>query len=136
MLWKLFRAHITHAVFFLTLFQNVNNAAAAGFVMPIGVTTDRLCLRLRPGGDLLAQAEIQRLGRTSLHAERLLVLTETIAAHGTLAGFAGDVVFSNNVPGTRMNAVFAPDADIFVDDHRAFFIFGDGLHRAYGSARR
>src|SRR5580765_222662 len=134
MLGKFLLADVADGVFFFGLFQHINDIAAAGFFLAVYITADRLGLLLGFIGNFFRETEIERIYRTSLDAERLLVFANAVAAHGALAGFAGDLVFSNHFPGTGVNAVFAADADILVDDHRAFFVFGDRLDRTYGGA--
>ena len=44
------------------------------------------------------------------------------------------MILGDDFPRAGVNAVLAADADIFIDDHRAFFIFCDRFDGADGSA--
>src|SRR6266404_665682 len=132
---KFLLADVAHAVFLFGLFQHINDVAAAGFLLAVGVTTDRFGLLLGFGGNFFGETEVERADRAGLDAKGLLVFADAIAAHGAFAGFAGDVVLGDDFPRASVDAVFAADANVFVDDHRAFFIFGncfDGTHRGAG----
>jgi hypothetical protein len=76
-------------------------------------------------GDFLGEPEVEGINRTGLDAEGLLVFANAVAAHGAFAGLAGDLVFSDDFPRAGVNAVLAADADILIDDHGAFFVFGE-----------
>jgi len=129
------RADVAHAVFFFDLFQHINDIAAASFLLAVDVTADRLGLLLGFVGNFFGETEVERADRAGLDAKGLLVFADAIAAHGAFAGFAGDVVLGDDFPRASVDAVFAADANVFVDDHGAFFIFGncfDGTHRGAG----
>ena len=66
----------------------------------------------------------------------MFVLADSVAAHGALAGFACDVIFGDDIPGTGVDAIFATDASLLVDDHRSFFIFCDRFNGTDGGAGR
>lgn len=70
------------------------------------------------------------MGWAGLDTKGLLVFGDSIAAHRAFGRFLRNVILGNDFPWTRMDAVFATDADFLVDDYRAFFIFGDRFHRA------
>src|SRR5580765_3965913 len=73
MFGKFLLADGAHAVFLFGLFQHINDIAAAGFFLAIYITADRLSLLLGFVGNFFRETEIQRIYRTSLDAERLLV---------------------------------------------------------------
>src|SRR5512135_1140963 len=134
MLGKFLRADVAHAVLLFALFEDINHVAAAGFVLAVGVAADRFGLFLRFVGNLFGQAEVEGVHRAGLDAEGLLVLADAVAAHGALAGFAGNFILRDHFPWAGMDAVFATDAYVLVDHNRAFFVFGDRFDGADGGA--
>jgi hypothetical protein len=66
----------------------------------------------------------------------LFVLAYPIAAHGAFAGFACDVILSDDLPGTGVDTIFATDASLLVNDHRSFFVFRNRLNGTNRSAGR
>ena len=66
----------------------------------------------------------------------MFVFAEAVAAHRALAGFACDVIFGDDIPGTGVDAIFTTDASLLVDDHRSFFILCDCFNGADGGAGR
>lgn len=126
---KLLLADIAQPVPILVFFEDVNNVAAAGFFVAVLVTANGFRLLLCFYRNLFRQTEIQRLGRTGLDTEGLLVFADSIAAHGAFGGFVRNVILGNDFPWTSVNAVFATDADFLIDDDRAFFILDDCFDR-------
>src|SRR5574341_615558 len=131
---KLLGAEVAHTVLLFALFQHVDDAASAGLLAAVDVTTDRFGLLFRLIGNFFREPEVESVYRTGLHTEGLFVLADAIAAHGALARFAGDIVFGDDFPGTGVDAVLATDAGILIDDHWAFFIFRDRFHRTHRGA--
>ena len=129
MFGKFLRADVAHAIFLFIFFQHVDDVAAAGFRFTVDITADGGSLLSGFVGNFFGETKVESVHRAGLDAERLLILADPIAAHGALAGFAGDVVLGDDLPWTGMDAVLATDASLFVDDHRAFFVFRNRFHR-------
>src|SRR5206468_10945665 len=123
-------ANIAHTVGFPLFFQDVDNVAAAGFLVAVKITANGFGLLGCSIRNLFAQTEVQSTHGAGLNAERLLVFADAVTTHGALAGFARNVVFGDDFPGAGVNAVLATDADLLVDDDWAFFVFCDRFHRA------
>ena len=66
----------------------------------------------------------------------MFVLADSVAAHCALTGFACDVIFGDDIPGTGVDAIFTTDASLLVDDHRSFFILCDRFNGTDGGAGR
>ena len=114
---------VAHTVLFRTLLEDVNHAAAAGFSFAVSVATHGLGLLPRFVGDLFGETKVERAHRAGLDAEGLFIVADAVAAHGALAGLAGDVVLGDHFPRAGVDAVLAADAGLLVYDHRAFFVF-------------
>ncbi len=63
-----------------------------------------------------------------------MIFTDPITAHGAFARFVGQIVLGNHIPRASMDAVFAADTSVVVDDHGTFFILGDGFRGAHRRA--
>ena len=131
-----FATDIAHAVTFFFLLQYVKNSSAAGFRVAVEVAPHGRCPLDRPVGHFFRQTEIERVRRAGLNAERLLVLAQAIAAHGALGRLVRDVALRDYAPRASVDAILTTDADLWIDDDRAFLVFGDGFHRADGGAGR
>ena len=111
------------------LLQEIDEVRAPGLLVSVKMAVN---LRRAPRGaarHLLLEAEREGIDRTGLNTERDLFFPEPVAAHRTLGGFLRDVVFGDDAPGACVDAVFAPDAELRVDDDRPLLVFGDRLDR-------
>src|SRR5688572_7460265 len=75
--------------------------------------------RLRLGLQLVAEAELDRLGGTRFRARRSQPVVQPIVAERALGGGAGVVVEADDAEGARRDAVAAAVADVLVDVDRA-----------------
>src|SRR5215469_13761300 len=134
MLGEFFLTDMAHAVGFPLILQDINYVASTSFLVTVKITAHRIGLLRRFIGDFFRETEVEGAYRAGLHAEGLLILAKAVAAHRALAGFAGNIILGNHFPGTSMDAVFAADAGLLVDDHGTFFVFCNRLHRTYSGA--
>src|SRR3972149_3949344 len=88
----LLRTNRTNAIRFPLLMENIEKPGAPRFLVSVKTLLDAVGALSGLNGHLFFQPEAQRVGRTRLHAKRLLVFFQTVAAHRALGDLPGDLV--------------------------------------------